>query len=119
MIGFLDPEPSQAKFFSLSDAVSESAMKKVKGKKSPIRVEFVLNLSEKEQIYERNAYNMFTLIGDIGGFNGAIVILPSYLMSIYSSQMFKMALSQDFKVHKSKKSKKKNRLQIGYQYEMH
>ena len=118
MIGFLDPEPSTVKYFSLSDAVSESTPQ-VKKSKSPIKVEVVLNLSDKEQIYERSAYNMFTLIGDIGGFNGAITILPSYFMSIYSSQMFKMALSQDFKVHKSakrSKKKKKNRQQLGYQY---
>ena len=33
-------------------------------------------------------YTVFSLLGDIGGFNGAIIILPAYFMAIYSERMY-------------------------------
>ncbi len=37
---------------------------------------------------ERSKYTVFVLLGDVGGFNGAIMILPAYLMSFYSEKMY-------------------------------
>ena len=51
-----------------------------------IQVEFLL--SENKYVYERSVYTFFSMIGDVGGFNGAIVILPTFLMTIYSERMY-------------------------------
>ena len=47
-----------------------------------------MQLSQNKYIYERSAYTFFSMIGDIGGFNGAIIILPTFLMAIYSERMY-------------------------------
>ena len=45
-------------------------------------------LSSRKNEIERQVYSVFTLLGDFGGFNGAIVMFPSYHMSFYSARMF-------------------------------
>ena len=47
-----------------------------------------LQISEKSMTYERSAYTLFQLLGDVGGFNAAIMILPYYFLQIYSERMF-------------------------------
>ena len=51
-------------------------------------MQLILQLSANKYIYERNVYTFFSLIGDVGGFNGAIVIVPTFLMAIYSERMY-------------------------------
>ena len=41
---------------------------------------------------ERKVYSVFTMIGDIGGFNGAIIILPSYILASYSARMYSSSI---------------------------
>ena len=48
-----------------------------------------MQLSENKYIYERSVYTFFNLIADVGGFNGAIIILPTFVMAIYSKRMYK------------------------------
>ena len=52
-------------------------------------ISVTMQLSENKYIYERSVYTFFTLIGDVGGFNGAIIILPTFVMAIYSERMYK------------------------------
>ena len=40
-----------------------------------------LELADIKYEKERQVYTFFTMIGDIGGFNGAITILPAFLMA--------------------------------------
>ena len=71
-------------------------------------MEVILELSDTKRIYERQAYTFMTLIGDIGGFNSAIYILPAYLMAWYSERMYQSSVYQELPV------KKKNRKSKGY-----
>ena len=50
-------------------------------------------------------YTVFTMIGDIGGFNGAIIILPMFLLSMYSGRMYSSSIQEEIPVRKSKQSK--------------
>ena len=63
---------------------------------------------------ERKYYTFMTLIGDVGGFNGAIILFPAFIMSIYSSQMFSSSLNSNIPV-KKKKSLKRNSLERKFQ----
>ena len=45
-----------------------------------------------------------TLIGDIGGFNSAVLIFPTFLLSWYNKKMFSASLYEELPV-KKKKSK--------------
>ena len=52
-------------------------------------------LSKNKYVYERRVYTFFKLIGDVGGFNGAIIILPTFLMAIYSERMYQGSLQEE------------------------
>ena len=45
-------------------------------------------LSENEVLNERYAYTLMILIGDIGGFTGAIIWMPTIFFGWYSNKMF-------------------------------
>ena len=47
-----------------------------------------LDLSDFSNNYSRSKYTVFALLGDFGGFNGAIVMLPAFLMSFYAPSSF-------------------------------
>ena len=48
-----------------------------------------------------------TLIGDLGGFNGAIMLIPTLMMSIYSKTMFESSLEQEIPVRRANDRKNK------------
>ena len=49
-----------------------------------------------------------TLIGDVGGFNSAIILFPTFIMSFFSSRIFDSSVYSD--MPKKKKYKKRNGL---------
>ena len=55
---------------------------------SETTISIILRLSANKYIYERSVYTFFALLGDVGGFNGAIIILPTFVMAIYSERMY-------------------------------
>ena len=57
-------------------------------------------LSDRKWHHERSAYTAMTLIGDVGGFNGAMVLLPTYLMSYFSFVMYKWTITEEMPVKK-------------------
>ena len=50
-------------------------------------------LSDKRHKYERTRYSVMNLLSDYGGFQGAIVMIPSPLMSLYASGMLRRSLA--------------------------
>ena len=64
-------------------------------------------LSNKRNTYERQSYTLFQLLGDIGGFNGAVIIFPSIVMRSFSGMMFQHSIAKQVPIRKPKK--KKNR----------
>ena len=65
----------------------------------------IFRLSEKVNQFERQVYTVLALIGDIGGFNGAIITFPSFFMAIYSGRMFNLSLLEEFSIRRTRKSK--------------
>ena len=54
--------------------------------------------SDRKKTYERTTWTFFSFIGDVGGFNGAIGILPTYLMSYYSARMYQASIFNEVPV---------------------
>ena len=52
------------------------------------QMDIIFKLADTRYKYERAPYTIFVLLGDFGGFQGAIIMLPGYLMSLYTSRMF-------------------------------
>ena len=47
------------------------------------------------------------MFGDIGGFNAAVLTLPSFLLSIYSSTMYQSAVASEIPYKNEENSKKR------------
>ena len=82
-IGFLTSNSEPIEFLSY-----DGSTRREYKTDSEAEIQLVLQLSANKYIYERNVYTFFKLIGDVGGFNGAIVIVPTFLMAIYSERMY-------------------------------
>ena len=65
--------------------------------------ELNLELADKMLTAERSKYTFFVLLGDVGGFNAAIMILPAYLMSFYSEKMYQQAVAGQTPIRKPKR----------------
>jgi len=48
----------------------------------------MIELANKKHSFERGVYNVYTLLADVGGFNVAIGILPTFFMSWYAQKMY-------------------------------
>lgn len=64
-------------------------------------------MSSQRFNHERSFYNFMKVIGDIGGFNGAIVMFPAFFLSFFSPKMFEGSLLMDVPV-KRRGPKRKN-----------
>ena len=53
-----------------------------------LRVVWLLTLGNKKKEIERQVYTLMTLMGDVGGFNSAIILIPSFIMTFYSNRMY-------------------------------
>ena len=52
-------------------------------------------LDDKMVEAERSKYTFLILLGDLGGFNGAIMIFPAFFMSFYAERMYKKAIAAE------------------------
>ena len=58
---------------------------------------------------ERVTYTVFTVLGDVGGFNGAIVIFPAFLMSYYSQQMYNKSVAAETPIRRPARRNKQKK----------
>ena len=64
------------------------------------KASMTIMLSDTRYKYTRSKYTFFQLLGDFGGFNGAIIMLPTVLVSFYTQRMFNAAVARDTPVRK-------------------
>ena len=69
-------------------------------------VEITIVLGDTMNEYSRKAYTFFTLLGDVGGFNGAIIIFPAFVFSFYSASMYAKSISDGTLVRKTDSNKR-------------
>ena len=81
-IGLLASEPEEQSFFMLS----QPEVKDINLEESAIEITVMLRNTRKG--FERQAFTFFALLGNVGGFNAAIVMLAAYPMSFISERMF-------------------------------
>ena len=62
-----------------------------------------LVISNQKYEYEREFYTLMTLVGDIGGFQGAVIMLPAFLMSLYTPKMFEVSIASEMPIKKKRK----------------
>ena len=57
-----------------------------------------LKLGSNIKIIERIRYNVWDLLGDVGGFNDGLHLVGSFLLSSYAAFSFKQSILQNVKV---------------------
>ena len=78
-IGFFNNDPEPYEFLSIEDLVEERVLDETGS-----ILKTTISLSDIQYSYERKSYTALMLIGDIGGFNGAILLFLHFLMRFYS-----------------------------------
>ena len=64
-----------------------------------------LQLSDLKKTYEREVYSFMALLGDFGGFNDGVILIPAILLSLYAEKMFNKALYSELPVKKQSDEK--------------
>ena len=88
-LGLIQFEPEPQQFFNiekLTYGLETRARKYFKTDQTNYPTMFVL--SDIEKTYEREVYSFMAALGDFGGFNDGVILIPAILMSIYSRKMF-------------------------------
>ena len=67
------------------------------------------DLSDKFWNLERKRYSAMSLLGDFGGFNDGILLIPTAIMGYYSSYFFNRKVAEEVPVKKKRSKKKKHR----------
>ena len=71
-----------------------------------------IQLSDKKRQFERTVYSVIDLLGDAGGFYGAIVSVFSSIVSWYSTRMYQASISNEMPVKANgRRTKRKSSLQ--------
>ena len=57
--------------------------------------EIVMQMTNNKAFHVRHAYTMFDVLGDVGGFNGAVLSILSLFMGSYSSSVYFSQVSSE------------------------
>ena len=52
-------------------------------------------MTKTKVLHKREAYTLFNILEDFGGFTGSIVMVFSFLMSFYSERVYKDSISRE------------------------
>ena len=101
ILGLFESEPEPFTFLSI-DKIEKDVIDN-----SPYpEISLQIKLSNKIHTYERQIYTIFTVVSDIGGFYGAIVIIPTFFVQFYSSRLFSASLQKELPVRRTKRKLK-------------
>ena len=53
----------------------------------------VIQMTNKKLLHSREAYTIFNILEDFGGFSGSIIMVFSFLMSFYSECVYQDSIS--------------------------
>ena len=93
-------EGETVEFFTVDDIESnervklDSFLSKEENRKLSIDFSFRILLSSNKYIHERKSQTVLNIIGDVGGFNDAILLLFGPLILLYSSKKFDLSVPE-------------------------
>ena len=107
-IGFMQTDPDTHSFLSVERVDEMSFPLNTIGDSRPYFAAVGVHLSDKRHSLERTAYTFFQLLGDVGGFNGAIILFPSFIMSYLSECLFRQSLAKQIPTRKQSNHRSHN-----------
>ena len=93
IIGFFRTDPEEHVFFQIE---KENVDKISPYKRTETRVK--IELSDLFRSQERQVYTFITLMGDVGGFNGAVLVFPTIIMAYLSERMYHKEIAGEIPV---------------------
>ena len=82
---YLEEEPEPKTFLSV-DSIEKVYINEPDGElKDYPSFEYNFEMGTRKRSFKREAYTFLELLGDFGGFNDGIVLLPAILMTFYNS----------------------------------
>ena len=52
-------------------------------------------MTNSKVIHSRQAYTLFDLLGDFGGFNGSVVMIIGFVITAYSARMYQDQIARE------------------------
>ena len=92
-VGFFRTDPVEHSFFQIE---KENVDKISPYKRTETRVK--IELSDLFRSQERQVYTFMTMLGDVGGFNEAVIIFPSIIMAYFSERMYRKDIAGEIPV---------------------
>ena len=89
--GLLHSDPDPKAFFNL-ELSKPSGAERINKRQEMVYKPVLFSLSDVKKTYEREVYTFMEALGDFGGFNDGILLIPAILMQIYSNKMYSQAL---------------------------
>jgi len=90
LIGIFEPDPNPVTF--LSTASPEKTFDGVESlKRNNLTypyLNFIIEMSDNKVVITRQAYSIFDILGDFGGFNGSIFMILSTVFTAYSARIY-------------------------------
>ena len=65
-------------------------------------MQFSIYLSDKKHIFERTKYSLFMLFSDFGGFLGAIIMIPQFIIGLYAPKMLAKSIAAQTPIAKKR-----------------
>ena len=96
IVGIFQKDSEPITFLSTTSMEKDFLVKpKIRGNSTyqyPL-LKFEIGMSNNKVIHLRQAYTLFDLLGDAGGFNGSIFMIASFLVAAYSARMYSYEIS--------------------------
>ena len=87
-MGFVHSDNEPYSYFTVEDVIGTEDLTD-----NGVHTKARFLLSDKYYSHERSVYTFLALIGDFGGFNGAIIVAQGLLIRLYSRLMLKAELT--------------------------
>ena len=96
IVGIFQKDSEPMTFLSTTSMEKDFLVKpKIRGNSTyqyPL-LKFEIGMSNNKVFHLRQAYTLFDLLGDAGGFNGSIFMIASFIVSAYSARMYSYEIS--------------------------
>ena len=97
-IGIFQSEPDPITFLTTDTVDTKTNTEPPKFDKdgnSYPRFEIFVQMTNKKLLHKREAYTLFNILEDFGGFSGSIIMVFGFLMSFYTERVYQDSISQE------------------------
>ena len=101
-----EPDPDSVTFLSSTsiDKTYDGVEALKRNDKTYPYFNFTIEMSNNKVIITRQAYSVFDILGDFGGFNGSIFMILSTIFTAYSARIYHDQIAKEIPLERKKLS---------------